>query len=328
MPSDCLASSSPTQLTTGLTMPPLLAPELHFLIIQHVDDNTDLCLLALCCSAFRDEAQRRLFRDVALTTPDQEQQFLSAIKSTPLRLEPLVHSFHVGKWDSDNARDTASLSTALQAMCELKHLKLDSWDPSIILHADAFQLRTFVCSIYLEGPTQVLFLLCEFLPAQKDIKCLEIYYGGNPINLSNPPTGICPQLEFLSTNSTKITRVLLADTGLISEFRWRKFHTHPPLTVRQLNHLKSLLLCTHLRRMDTSFIAHLTSLVNLTLFEYKTTTEQLLDTVSELFCPSVPDLMLISTLMTGSLSARYSPSSIPSSGPSASTFTDGERQLL
>lgn len=309
-------------------MPLPLAPELLFLIIEHVDDKTDLYSLALCCSAFRGEAQRRLFRDVASTSLDREKQFLSAIKGAPLRLGPLVHSFHVGECESDGAGHAASLSTALQAMRELKHLGLGSWDPSRILHTSVFQLRTFVCNSYLGGQKQVLFLIRKFLPAQRDIKRLEIYYGRDPVHLSKAPKGLCPQLEFLSINNAEIAHVLLADTRLLSEFQWRQFHGNPPLTICQLNYLKSLTLYIRLGQTNTSFMAHLTSLVDLKLHVPITTTDHLLDTVSRSVRPYVPDLMLIIISLTGPLSATYSASSIPYFGPPASKFIDGEREGL
>lgn len=243
-------------------MPPLLALELYHLFIQRVDENHDLLSLALCCSAFRDEAQRWLFRDATLPTLSQHIQFLSAINGAPLRLGPSVHSYYVGPWSMENVYAVA-VSEALLAMCSLKHLELSWPTPSRILRRCTFKLRTLTCPNRLETP-EFRFMVTDFLLTQKFIEHLEIH-SLHPVYISKPPSGLCPQLQSISTTNETLPRLLLQDTRLITHFQWFRYQTPPPLTIPQLNHLKSLAFSIHILGMDTSFITHLISLVDLKL---------------------------------------------------------------
>lgn len=156
-------------------MPIPLALEIYHLIIKQIDNKSDLRSSALCCSIFRDEAQRCLFSvfDDHYRWHLQRKKFLSAINDDPQRLGPLVHTFSIEEWVPIHDDDVVSLSKALHAMPNLKHLKLNWQKPSTVLHGCTFQLSTFVCGWDLVGP-EAPFILSDFLPTQRGVKHLGI----------------------------------------------------------------------------------------------------------------------------------------------------------
>lgn len=239
--------------------------EIHHFIIQQIDDKSDLCSLALCCSAFRSEAQWCLFHEAKPATIVRRTQFLSAINGEPLRLALLVHTFYIDGRDS-NDDFYASLSQALHAMHCLKHLRL-FWlgYPSTVMHGCTFQLCAFGC-IFPLNRREALFLLCDFLPTQKSFKRLEMYVN-NPglIEASEVPNDPCPQLESLLCNEEGLVKILLPDARPIPDFRWFNADTPPPLTIYQLNHVKSLKLRFLTSGPNPAFAVHLTSLVTVSL---------------------------------------------------------------
>lgn len=265
-------------------MPDLLALELYYSIILHIDNKSDLRSLALCCSTFRDEAQRRLFRDVDLPSitqwqKQQQQLFMSRVNRAPLRFGPWVHTLCMdSRWlNRDGMRE--SVSMALRAMYDLEHLDINWPKLSTILHGCTFKLRVFIARSPLDR-TETLFLLCNFLPTQPRIKHLELLMR-DEFNNGHVPTNLCPQLESLAIHADSLISILLPDARLIPHFQWLGYNRRPPpLTIRQLNHLNSFLFCKFPRSMDITFTQHLTSLVRLALIVTVDDVEQLVDEVS------------------------------------------------
>lgn len=275
-------------------MPPSLALELYYSIIKRVEGKPDLCSLALCCSAFRDEAQRCLFNYLQPTSPDQEERVLSAIIAAPLRLGPLVHAFSIHRWAGDNTGHILSRSKALRAMSSLRHLRLFLWIPSTILQGFVTQLWTLDCA-YALVQEEVHFLLYEFLPTQKAIKRLAVDSFDSITakeSQSEVPMDLCPQLESLRIDNEILASVLLPSTRVISQLQWRGLGTlQPPLTIRQFNHLKSLTLNMHVKLdIDTSFSAQLICLINLKLHIFFGIGDIQLPDASNLLLPLISDL--------------------------------------
>lgn len=245
-----------------------LALELYQLIMQHVNDKTDLRSLALCWSGFRDEAQRCLFRHAEPESLDQQNQLIATINTAPLRLGTFVHTFHIKDglgFDSNGRPVSGSLSLALRAMQNLKHLTINSGRALSILQGCAFSLHTLVYRHPVEG-ADLAFLLCTFLPTQNYLKRLKIIHNVQ-YNISEVPTDLCPKLDSLGIRDARLVRAILGDRKLISHFQWYKILAPPALTSYQLNHLKSLLFCIYdISNMDTSFTLHLTSLIYLELW--------------------------------------------------------------
>lgn len=259
-------------------MPPRLALELYHLVIQHVRNKTDLCSLAVCCSAFQDEVQRCLFSDVEPKSLFQQKKFLLAINSAPLRLGSLVHSFCVEEWELGDDVRSVSLSTALHAMRNLKHLKLHWWKPSTILQGCTFQLRTFVNIYFLNRP-EALFILCNFLPAQRGIKHVGIRREKLPGGLE-VPTHLCPHLESVALHGKDLVHMLLPSDRRVTQFEWLAYRMPLPLTPNQLNGLKSLKFNIRTLGTDTSFSPHLTSLVKLELRVHRRDPDLIINNVS------------------------------------------------
>lgn len=259
-----LASTHTTHFLHFAVMVQPLALELYHLIVRHIDDTTDLQALALCCSAFRDEAQRCLFRHVDLKLASQHRQqqlFISTVNSAPLRFGLLVHTLHINLTQWDDYEYAMSLSTALCAMCSLKHLELHYGRPSPILRGCNFSLHSFSIIYGTLWRDELVFLLCDFLPTQHHIRHLEFLLSRDIYDV-NAPAGLCPQLDSLGLNGDSLVDTFLSESRLISHFQWHGFPAAPPLTTHQLGYLKSL---RFLARIDTTFTRHLTSLVYLEL---------------------------------------------------------------
>lgn len=77
------------------------------------------------------------------------------------------------------------------------------------------------------------------------------------------PKGLCPQLETLCVNDGDLAGIFFQDARLIPRFQWDEYRTPPPLSLHQLNHLKSFFSHILMSAMDTSFTQYLTSLVDL-----------------------------------------------------------------
>lgn len=253
--------------------------ELYHLIIRHVHDKDALRSLALCCSAFRDEAQRCLFRHVDLTLDNQQRQqqlFISTVNSAPLCFGPLVHTFHIEQTWWDNPELAKSLSTALRAMCSLKNFELLYGRPSPILRGCGFSLHSLTIIHGVVFPDELVFLLCDFLPTQPQIRHLKFVLRSQIYGVV-APTGLCPQLDSLCLNGDSLVNAFLPESRVLSHFQWHGFPSPPPLTTRQLNYLKSL---QFMVGMDTKFTQHLTSLVYLELMIAIYDGNTLLDKVS------------------------------------------------
>lgn len=242
-----------------------LALELYHLIIQHVHDQADLRALALCCSAFRDEAQRYLFRDIVPVSYDQRTKLISTINGAPLRFGRLVHKLQIRDGLVSNPDDplvSKPLSLALHAMYNLKHLELYLWRPSTVLQRCTFSLRILVWHA-MNGP-EVSFLLRNFLPTQNHIKSLEIIHW-EEFDAMEVPTNLCPDLDSLGVNDSRLVSILLPEARLISHFQWHGIYTPGTLTIRQLNHLESFKFYIAHSDSNTSFTQHMTSLIYLEL---------------------------------------------------------------
>ncbi|KAF5317705.1 hypothetical protein D9619_012667 [Psilocybe cf. subviscida] len=249
--------------------------ELYHAIIQHVDKWVDLYSLALCCSAFRDEAQRCLFRYVELHSERRHTLFISAVNASPLRLGPLVHAFYLNsasapRFGMEDPTAPLSISLALRSMCNLEHFKNEWLLPSTILRECTFKLRTLVWDRYLDKSSR-LFLLCHFLPTQPSIRRLDLNFGeSNPSDLVEVPTDLCPMLDFLEVTDNNIINHLLRDDRLITRFQWESIGGGlPTMSTRQLNHLKYLRCVIDVLNMNPSFTLQLNSLVCLELFRIK-----------------------------------------------------------
>ncbi|KAF5317799.1 hypothetical protein D9619_012671 [Psilocybe cf. subviscida] len=260
--------------TVSLRMTQPLAIELYHAIIQHIDNRGDLLSLSLCCLAFRNEAQRCLFRHVEPYSERQLIRLMSTINASPLRLGPLIHTFRLNDVkesapDEGNEDPAAplSISMALRSMCNLEHLRIERSLPSTILQGCTFKLRTLVWHGYLEKPS-LSFLFYHFLPTQHSIKRLNILYHRDPDDSEELPTDLCPTLDSLKSNDRIIISCLLRNDRLITRFqRGTMGNSMPTMTIRQLNHLKYLQCLIYYLDMDTSssFTLQLTSLVLLEL---------------------------------------------------------------
>jgi hypothetical protein len=103
--------------------------ELHIQIIQHADNQSALYSLALCCRAFRDEAQRKLFRHPVAAWISPHIKLLHAIIFSPARLAPMVKScVMVESWPmdpSDIEVERHIAATALRCMYNLTSLEVE-----------------------------------------------------------------------------------------------------------------------------------------------------------------------------------------------------------
>jgi hypothetical protein len=246
-----------------------LALEIYQLIIAHVDATKNLLSLALSCSAFRDEAQRCLFRHVQAKSHHQYKSFPAAINASPLRLGPLVHTLDFKPHARLNISD---FSSALRAMHNLKHLAIGGFNPSTVFRDCVFKLQT-LHYVHVLRNSEMLFLLCNFLPTQPSMKRLQLIQS-TPFDVAAVPTDLCPNLNSLAVSDNRLIAVLLRDTRLITRFQWHEMGIPSKMTIQQLNHLEYLLLPIYASDIDASFALKLTSLVHLDL-QFKLNTPEL-----------------------------------------------------
>ncbi|KAF5327009.1 hypothetical protein D9619_004882 [Psilocybe cf. subviscida] len=250
--------------------------ELHYAIIQDVLTVGDLRSLALCCSAFRDEAQGKLFFHPRISTRSQQHKFVNAILGSPARLAPLVHiySHQSGRELHHMPGGTyAELATALRAMCNLTELSLQQtkFFPHGILDGCTFKLKVFHWGNGGLPVYQVPYILQSFLPTQSTLKHLAIR-GSLVLSNESPPlqvqiiTKLCPMLESLSGDKD-IVDALLRNGRSIKRLQWLNEEL-PALTVFQLGQLEHLeLLRYDIRRStETKFATQLTALLFLEIF--------------------------------------------------------------
>jgi hypothetical protein len=254
-------------LLVVLQMPRRLALELYHTIIHDVNDTNDLLSLALCCSAFRGEAQRFLFRHADPKSLGQRTQLISTINASPLRLGPLVHTFYIRHElgsDEVNYLDeddhVVSLSSALRAMYNLKHLRNEGVQMTLtVLQGCIFKLHTLVWNCSLDK-SKMLFLLCDFLPAQHSIKHLQFCHMAKA-GIIEVPANLCPNLNSLGAIDEFTIKALLRDNRLITRFQWHGSGAVPRMSIRQLNRLEYLRCGMNELNINPSFTLHLTSLV-------------------------------------------------------------------
>ncbi|KAF5327882.1 hypothetical protein D9619_005158 [Psilocybe cf. subviscida] len=249
-------------------MPPSLALELHLQIIQHIDNQADLCALSLCCSDFRDEAQRSLFYEVTPKPLHRQAQFISTMNASPSRFGPWVHTFYTNLKPRVDVQ-LSDMSAALRAMRNLKHLKiLTDQHTSSILPGCTFSLHTLA---FVDGlqEAEMQYLFYNFLHTQPSISRLQVPYDGlsrYPLLATEVSTKLCPKLDFLGTSDRRFVGVLLRDNRLITRFEWgAKLSPLPPISTRQLNHLEYLFFGIAASPINFTFTHHLTSLVVLEL---------------------------------------------------------------
>ncbi|KAF5317717.1 hypothetical protein D9619_012596 [Psilocybe cf. subviscida] len=251
-------------------MAPPLALELYHAIVQCVDNTGDLLSLALCCSAFRDEAQRYLFCHISPYPEHRIMRLISTINASPLRLGPLVYTFclYEGKHIKSDEKDLQLISLALRSMCNLKHFQNRRFLPSTILQGCTFKLHTLGWAAYLDT-SSLNFLFCNFLPTQPSIERLLFYKPCDPFDLAEVPKNLCPMLDFLLAGDNDTIGYLLRDDRLITRLQWSVIGGGlPTMSVRQLNHLKYLQCVINELRVP-SFTLQLTSLVFLELYLIK-----------------------------------------------------------
>lgn len=245
-----------------------LPTEVYLYIIHHCTRNADLLTLALCCSVFRDEAQRVLFSNPNLSSLKKQKQCVDVINSAPARLGPYVRTFYIMPVVQQPEVDLSdsAIASVLQAMFNLKRLGIYRYLPIRILKGCTFSLLSFITDTTPTlQPSDVTFLLREFLPFQKDLQHLAII--GTQYEVDEPlATVICPKLDRLCVGSISLAKALMSrDHGSIRRFQWWNRSTMPRLTIAQLNGLEYFMFYIFRRNADTSFTLHLTSLTLLEL---------------------------------------------------------------
>lgn len=149
-------------------------------LIQYADDQSCLCSLALCCRAFRDEAQRKLFRHPIASWIFPHLQYLHAIISSPTRLAPWVQScLMVESWPMDPSHIEAErhiAATALRYMHNLTSLEIEC--PACVniaaLMECTFQLDELIWGSQITTE-EIPPLLFAFLGRQSTMRRLTMY---------------------------------------------------------------------------------------------------------------------------------------------------------
>lgn len=256
--------------------PSPLPSEIYYRIIGHIADRTDLCSLSLCCIAFRDEAQGKLFRHVSKLGFIEHGKFLDAIIASPKRLAPMVKYCRMTegtrvKSEGVLMRDAAS--TALLLMCNLTTLRirdeaLSYIDISALLHC-SFQLITceFGC---LGGWDDLDPLLFTFLRTQSSLRHLTIH--GNLAEsthkeLFRDDPEWCPNIQSLSAKGSVIC-MFLAPHRHIQCLDWHYFSD--TFGSSPLSKVKYLAFPVYNTAPNLSFLPRMTSLVllDVSFFSY------------------------------------------------------------
>jgi hypothetical protein len=158
--------------------PPPFPLEIYSQIMGQVIRRQDLSSFALCCRAFRNEAQRALFRHPSDLTFVQQAEFFDAIITSPLRLGLIVKSYTIRRLagdesDFEQAREAAA--AALPSMRNLRILMIHNAtciDMAILLDC-SFQLDTLAFRGDHNREIELLFF--EFLRKQPSLRHLTIH---------------------------------------------------------------------------------------------------------------------------------------------------------
>lgn len=251
------------------TMAPAFPIELCYSIIQNVNAVADLLVLSLCCSEFRKEAQRLLFRHPVTSTHEELMLFILAICSDSSRFGPLVHTFTMEYNPGPNAnvsQDTAFIAYALSSMYNLmqvEHYASLLLPPKIYTNCKASS-ESF--NYYGDSKTtlDISSLVYDVLPTQASLTHIIMDFTGTvriSPKLMKAAANLCPNLISLSVKSSVIGKMLLQRKKHLQSLQWLAGTSTPiGMTVLQYNHLSYLMLLTLARGLDTSFAQHLSSL--------------------------------------------------------------------
>ncbi|KAF5328576.1 hypothetical protein D9619_011479 [Psilocybe cf. subviscida] len=242
---------------------PVLPIEVLSCVLEHIDHQRDLCSISLASRGLRLEGQRVLFCDpgplmIGLFEGARHNSFLDAIINSPYRLAPTVrvHEQHITYEylhpSGEEFLDVISVEEekmlgviinkaiqALRLMVNLKTLKLllhgNSLQYFFVGHPLAsalpectFKLRTFTWDHFGHEKR----LLQEFLPLQPGITELQIPRD-RPRRTSiidRPVTGICSQLESLSSSCAVSVHLLKERRGSLKYLRWTTAYSLEPIS--------------------------------------------------------------------------------------------------
>lgn len=267
-------------------MPVQLPTEVCFHIIQKSFRDADLLSLSLSCTLFRHEAQRVLFSKPEFKVLQQEIQFIHSINSAPTRLGPYVRRFCIidaGYYSTVDTSEVA-IASALRVMTNLRRLKICRYVSMTILRGCTFSLSSFFDTTTYLQPSDISFLVSEFLPSQSDLKRLGLPGPDYTVAEPAPTAIICPKLDLLYVGSISLAKLFVPRSDRpIRRLHWWNKETMPELTVGQLNSLQNFLFRIRNQNADTSFTQHLTSLYLLELVVKMKTVDQVIRQVRYMF---------------------------------------------
>lgn len=193
-----------------------------------------LLVLSLSCSLLHHEAQRVLFRNLALHPApkacNKNIMLLDTLLSSPNRLALYAKTFKITYYgwprpDSDKtARLIKKLSSALQAMCNLKSLHVAHRlyrMPllSSILEGLQFKLTSFCWSGRWDTVSHDASVKANFLRHQDEIEHLEILAFIDGTTLESIAADMCPRLRSLSA-PYPVTQLILPNKKHVMSLRW------------------------------------------------------------------------------------------------------------
>ncbi|KAF5314290.1 hypothetical protein D9619_011980 [Psilocybe cf. subviscida] len=256
-------------------MPPALPIEICCSIIQSVDAVEDLLDLSLCCSAFREEAQRLLFRHPSTPTHRDQMLFILAICTAPERLGPLVHTYTMEYNPgpgADVGQEATFIAFAISAMSNLKQIEhcASTIMPLKIYNNCKASLDSFNYYRDSKASPDISSLVYDVLPNQPSLTHMIIECSGRvkiDSKMMKDAADLCPSLVSLSVSSRAIGKLLLQRKKYLQSLQWMAGTSTPGtcMTVAQYNHLNYLMMTIVMRRLKTSFSQHLSSLVLLEL---------------------------------------------------------------
>ncbi|KAF5314427.1 hypothetical protein D9619_011995 [Psilocybe cf. subviscida] len=255
-------------------MPPTLAVEIYHSIIHSVNTVADLLDLSLCCSTFRAEAQRLLFRHPITDTHAEQMLFILAICSAPERLGPLVHTYTMEYNPGpggDMEQEAIFIALALRFMCNLKQIdhRASTVMPIIIYKHCKAPLESFNYYRDSNARPDISSLVYEMLPTQPSLTHMIILCSGGvkiDSEMRKAAADLCPNLVSLCVNSRAIGKLFLRRKRHLQSLQWVVGTSTPTcMKVSQYNRLNYLMMSLLTRGLDTSFAPHLSSLTLLEL---------------------------------------------------------------
>ena len=199
-------------------------------IIENLaDDSRSLLAVSLASRQLRVEGQRVLFRKVAPPMyRDTHTKFFTTVTSSSL-LASLVEEYHqLDLLEREVEPFLALTCRGLQAMVNLKHLRLRTWSDHAsgqILHGCTFQLEVFEWN----NPNGIVQIL-EFLRTQPHLRFLEVSWKCPGSHTS----GICPRLQVLHGDQNTINAFLPGRH--VSSLKWAP-HPDELLLNNSIDHL-------------------------------------------------------------------------------------------